>query len=151
MSLHPAFSGNVATFVATNSIYRIFSDFQSRQKYCLIKTKSTQNRSFKCLMLELLSRFELETSSLPTDTPPSKRLHSALWGHFCSGKAEAIVLSAPLPPPARFLLWVRLWVRRYAFTYWRQNSLSATRSTKSYFNRVALDGTILYRLNTVRM
>ena len=66
MSLHPAFSGNVATFVATNSIYRIFSDFQSRQKYCLIKTKSTQNRSFKCLMLELLSRFELETSSLPT-------------------------------------------------------------------------------------
>ncbi len=69
--------------------------------------KSTDFRSF----LELLSRFELETSSLPTDTPPSKRLHMALGGHFCSRNAEAIVLSAPLPPPARFLLWVRLWVR----------------------------------------
>ena len=26
-------------------------------------------------------------------------------------EAEALVLSAPLPPPARFLLWVKLWVR----------------------------------------
>ena len=60
--------------------------------------------------MELLSRFELETSSLPTDSPPSKCLHSALWGHFCSEKAETIVLSAPLLPPARFLLWVKLWV-----------------------------------------
>ena len=57
-----------------------------------------------------LFQFEPVISSLPTDTPPSERLHSALWGRFCSKKAEAIVLSAPLPPPARFLLWVRLWV-----------------------------------------
>lgn len=59
---------------------------------------------------ELMNKFPIETSSLPTDWSPSNRLHMALWGRFCSGKAEAMVLSAPLPPPARFLLWVRLWV-----------------------------------------
>ena len=84
-------------------------------------------------MLELLPRFELGTSSLPTDCLLSMYRFPVLWGPFCSGKPETIVLSAPLSPPRFFLLWVNLWVRRYAFVYWRKNSLSAIRSTKSYF------------------
>ena len=62
--------------------------------------------------VELLPRFELGTSSLPTDCQPSEYRFPVLWGPFCSGKSETAVLSAPLPPPARFLLWVKLWVRR---------------------------------------
>jgi len=81
------------------------------------KKKCREQKETRCFQqktagfVELLPRFELGTSSLPTDCPPSKRLHMALWGRFCSGKSEAMVLSAPLPPPARFLLWVRLWVK----------------------------------------
>ena len=61
--------------------------------------------------MELLPRFELGTSSLPTDCQPSEYRFPVLWGPFCSGKSEAMLLSAPLPPPARFLLWVNLWVK----------------------------------------
>ena len=60
--------------------------------------------------VELLSRFELETSSLPTDSKPSEHRFPALWGPFCSKKAETTVLSTPLLPPARFAVWVMVWV-----------------------------------------
>ena len=60
--------------------------------------------------VELLTRFELVTSSLPTDWKPRNRWRSAVSGPFCSGKVMLSVLSAPLSPPASFVVWVRLWV-----------------------------------------
>ena len=61
--------------------------------------------------MELLGRFELPTSSLPTDSQPSECLFPALLGSFCSGKSETLMLSAPLIPSASFAVWVRLWVK----------------------------------------
>ena len=76
------------------------------------------------VFLELLSRFELETSSLPTDCQPSEYRFPALWRPFCSGKSETLVLSALLSPTTRFLLWVNLWVRRYCtdFLNWTESN-----------------------------
>ncbi len=60
--------------------------------------------------MELLGRFELPTSSLPTDWKPGNRWYSAVSGSFCSGKMMFSVLSAPLAPFVSFAVWVRLWV-----------------------------------------
>ncbi len=53
-------------------------------------------------LMMVLFRHGHVSPSLPTDTPPSKRLYPVLWGHFCSRKPETMVLSAPLPPPRSF-------------------------------------------------
>ena len=60
--------------------------------------------------MELLTRFELVTSSLPTDWKPGNCWCSAVSGPFYSGKIRFSVLSAPLVPSAFFAVWVRLWV-----------------------------------------
>ena len=62
--------------------------------------------------MELLGRFELPTSSLPTDFQPSERYFPALLRSVCSGKTKTLMLFAPLSPHTRFLLWVRLWVKQ---------------------------------------
>ena len=119
--------------------FRRLNPVLSQPKTCQKQKKSLETSTFQGFPLELLSRFELETSSLPTDCQPSEYRFPVLWGPFCSGKSETMVLSAPLSPPARFLLWVNLWVKRRALARWRQNLLSATWSTKSYSSRVALE------------
>jgi len=61
--------------------------------------------------MELLPRFELGTSSLPTDWKPRECRCSALSGHFCCGGTWSLALSCPLPPPAFFRVWVTVWVK----------------------------------------
>ena len=61
--------------------------------------------------VELLSGFEPETSSLPTDWIPENSWYSAVSEPFCSGKMRFSVLSTPLIPSAPFAVWVRLWVK----------------------------------------
>ena len=68
--------------------------------------------------MELLSGFEPETSSLPTDWKPGNCWCSAVSGPFCFGKMMFSVLSAPLVPSAFFAVWVRLWVSAQ-FATWR--------------------------------
>ena len=75
-----------------------------------MKQRKPRNHCGYGVFLELLTRFELVTSSLPTDWKPRNRWRSAVSGPFCSGKVMLSVLSAPLSPPASFVVWVRLWV-----------------------------------------
>ena len=57
-------------------------------KNCKYKAKAAQIKRFKRLMLELLGRFELPTSSLPTTVEPSSPCCSRLFGGFLSKKNE---------------------------------------------------------------
>ena len=83
----------------------------SRQESPKNKTKSTQTAKFECLKLELLPRFELGTSSLPTDWKPRECRCSALSGPFCYSGTWSLALSRPLSPPAFFRVWVTVWVK----------------------------------------
>ena len=55
---------------------------------CKYKAKAAQIKRFKRLMLELLGRFELPTSSLPTTVEPSSPCCIRLCGVFLSKKDE---------------------------------------------------------------
>ena len=57
-------------------------------KNCKYKAKAAQIKRFKRLMLELLGRFELPTSSLPTTVEPSSPCCIRLCGVFLSKKEE---------------------------------------------------------------
>ena len=57
-------------------------------KNCKYKAKAAQIKRFKRLMLELLGRFELPTSSLPTTVEPSSPCCIRLCGVFLSKKDE---------------------------------------------------------------
>ena len=57
-------------------------------KNCKYKAKAAQIKRFKRLMLELLGRFELPTSSLPTTAEPSSPCCIRLCGVFLSKKDE---------------------------------------------------------------
>ena len=57
-------------------------------KNCKYKAKAAQIKRFKRLMLELLGRFELPTSSLPTAVEPSSPCYTRLSGGFLSKKDE---------------------------------------------------------------
>ena len=57
-------------------------------KNCKYKAKAVQIKRFKRLMLELLGRFELPTSSLPTTVEPSSPCCIRLCGVFLSKKDE---------------------------------------------------------------
>ena len=63
------------THILTHTFFSIFA------------TKSIENRSFRCF-LELLGRFELPTSSLPTTVEPSSPCCIRLCGVFLSKKDE---------------------------------------------------------------
>ena len=67
--------GQQLTHILARTIFGVFA------------TKSTENRSFRCF-LELLGRFELPTSSLPTTVEPSSPCCSRLFGGFLSKKDE---------------------------------------------------------------
>ena len=60
--------------------------------------------------MELLSGFEPETSSLPTNWRHSSLWFSTLSGPFCSKRMRSPALLYPLFPPARFPVWVSVWV-----------------------------------------
>ena len=63
------------THILTHTIFSVFA------------TKSTENRSFRCF-LELLGRFELPTSSLPSVVEPSSPCCIRLFGGFLFKKDE---------------------------------------------------------------
>ena len=60
--------------------------------------------------LELLPRFELGTSSLPTDWENEISCVRTLLCPFPSGDPCSPALLYPLFPPARFPVWVSVWV-----------------------------------------
>ena len=67
--------------------------------------------SFQGVSMELLPRFELGTSSLPSDWKLWKRRCLALSGYFCCGGTWSWAISRPLLPPAFFGVWVTVWVK----------------------------------------
>lgn len=99
------FSLSVASYVVKAKAPRF-----KRPKMCRNQNKSRSFPQKRPAFVELLSGFEPETSSLPTDWKPRNRWRSAVSGPVCSGKVMLSVLSAPLSPPASFVVWVRLWV-----------------------------------------
>ena len=99
------FSLSVASYVVNAKVPRF-----KRPKMCRNQNKSRSFPQKRPTFVELLSGFEPETSSLPTDSSPGNHWYPAVSGLFCSGKMKFSVLSAPLSPPATFPVWVRLWV-----------------------------------------
>ena len=63
------------------------------------------------LFVELLPRFELGTSSLPTDWEDEVFYFPGLLCPFWSGVSSFPALLRPLLPSARFPVWVAVWVR----------------------------------------
>ena len=92
----------LARYLASSCFYPAYWDSGKKRK----PSSHCDSR----VSLELLGRFELPTSSLPTDCKPGNRWYPAVSGPFCSGKVLLSVLSAPLSPPDSFAVWVRLWV-----------------------------------------
>ena len=81
-------------------------------KNCKYKAKAAQIKRFKRLMLELLGRFELPTSSLPTTVEPSSPCCIRLCGVFFVQKGCGRSLFVPLFPSAHFPVWVTVWVKQ---------------------------------------
>ena len=95
--------------------------------------KTPENRVF----LELLPRFELGTSSLPTALEDEILWFCAVSGAFCSVKVRIFILFIPSVPPQFFRWWVCVWVRGSVrrFTDWVdpfkfQRSLRCKRRTE---------------------
>ena len=63
------------------------------------------------LFVELLPRFELGTSSLPTDWEDEVFCFPVLLCPFQSGVPSFPALLCPLSPLLRFPVWVTVWVR----------------------------------------
>ena len=61
--------------------------------------------------MELLPRFELGTSSLPTALEDEILWFCAVSGAFCSVKVRIFILLIPSVPPQFFRWWVCVWVR----------------------------------------
>ena len=61
--------------------------------------------------MELLSGFEPETSSLPTDWEDEVFCFPGLLCPFWSGVSSFPALLRPLLPSAHFPVWVAVWVR----------------------------------------
>ena len=77
--------------------------------------KAKQNRPFqlkRAVFVELLPRFELGTSSLPTDWENEISCVRTLLCPFPSGDPCSPSLLSPLFPPARFPVWVSVWVSK---------------------------------------
>ena len=61
--------------------------------------------------MELLARFELATSSLPTALEYKNRCIPAFSSCFLQGKVPVLIFFAPRPSTQIFASWVKLWVR----------------------------------------
>ena len=77
-------------FVLSVVFYVVNENPQSRilSKSCKKKEKNTRNSKISGVVLELLTRFELVTSSLPTAVEPSSPCCTRLCGGFLSKKDE---------------------------------------------------------------
>ena len=100
------FSLSVAVYVVNAKAPKF-----KHSKMCQNLNKSRPFPQKRPTFVELLSGFEPETSSLPTDCKPGNFWYPAVSGSFCSGKIIVSVISAPLTPSAFFAVWVRLWVK----------------------------------------
>ena len=74
------------------------------------KQKALETGSFKCFLLELLSGFEPETSSLPTDWEGEVSCFRVLLCLFQSEGPYSLAHFRPLVPLSRFPVWVTVWV-----------------------------------------
>jgi len=105
--------GGFSLSVASYVVKARTGKFKRKKKY----KNSRKTRPFpqkELVFVELLSEFEPEVSSLPTDWKPGNCWCSVVSGPFCSGKMRISVLSAPLLPSTTFPVWVRLWVKRFS-------------------------------------
>ena len=75
------------------------------------KIKNPQAVEAQGFSMELLPRFELGTSSLPTDWEGEVSSFPDLLYPFWSGVSSFPALLRPLLPSARFPVWVAVWVR----------------------------------------
>ena len=100
------FSLSVASYVVKVKVWKF-----NYKRMCKNQRKSWPFLRKRPTFVELLTRFELVTSSLPSDRKPESCWCSAVSGPFCPGKMILSILSAPLPPSASFPVWVRLWVK----------------------------------------
>ena len=76
--------------------------------------KAKQNRPFqlkRAVFVELLPRFELGTSSLPTDWEGEVFCFLCLLCPLLSGTPNSPALFRPLIPPVFFGVWVTVWVK----------------------------------------
>ena len=71
------------------------------------KPDSRKNQAF----LELLARFELATSYLPTALEYKNRCIPGLLSGFLQEKVRVLRFPAPLPSTQIYAPWVKLWVR----------------------------------------
>ena len=77
--------------------------------------KAKQNRPFqlkRAVFVELLPRFELGTSSLPTDWESEVFCFRALLCLLPFDGPHYLALLCPLFTPARFPVWVSVWVSK---------------------------------------
>ena len=100
------FSLSVASYVVKVKVWKF-----NYKRMCKNQRKSWPFLRKRPTFVELLTRFELVTSSLPTDCKLGNRWYPAVSGPFCSGKMMLSVLSTPLILSASFPVWVRLWVK----------------------------------------
>ena len=75
------------------------------------KIKNPQAVEAQGFSMELLPRFELGTSSLPTDWEDEVCCFPVLLCPFQSGVPSFPALLCPLSPLLRFPVWVTVWVR----------------------------------------
>ena len=81
-------------------------------KNCKYKAKAAQIKRFKRLMLELLGRFELPTSSLPTTVEPSSPCCIRLCGVFFCPKRMRSQPVCSIVSVRSFPVWVTVWVKQ---------------------------------------
>ena len=88
-----------------------------------LQQKIPENRSFRGF-LELLPRFELGTSSLPTDWEGEVCCFPGLLCPLLSGAPCSPALFRPLVPLVRFAVWVTVWVSSNSWPRQRRRSTS---------------------------
>jgi len=95
--------------VAFSVVKGLIANFKQAKKL----RKAKQNRPFQTKragFVELLSEFEPETSSLPTDWKDEVFCFPDLLCPLLSGTPCSPALFRPLVPSARFPVWVTVWV-----------------------------------------
>ena len=88
------------------------------------KIKNPQAVEAQGFSMELLPRFELGTSSLPTDWEDEVFCFPALLCPFQSGVPSFPALLCPLSPLLRFPVWVTVWVSSSSWPHQRRQSTS---------------------------
>ena len=74
--------------------------------------KNRRSKADFASTMELLARFELATSSLPTALEYKNRCIPAFSSCFIQGKVPVLIFFAPQPLTQLFASWVKLWVKQ---------------------------------------